>query len=522
MKALNRFLELNNLEILNKERYEKFLEIKNIEKYIENLEINKLKVEEMKEIITLNKYLITESYYSYFKNTFPNSNPLIRGRHIELICDILTLASLGVIKTDKRRFKMIINMPPRHLKSTSITNTFPSWFVLKTQKPVILGAYGKDLAAKAGARNKDLYIEYKKYFGNIDLKVKGSTTWETEKAARVISTPLQGRMTGEGSSLLIIDDPVKNRLEANSKRYRDRLWETWKDDASTRINPGEVMIALVVMTRWHYDDLAGRLKEDESEKFAELILAAECENEETDILLRKKGELLWEEGGFDEAFYEPYKSNPRTWASLFQQRPTPEEGDYFHREDFKYFKEDNHFYYLYNDGNTKTILKRDCVRFFTVDTAMKEKDENDETAIFHWALTPDKELLLLNIYHNRLKIPDQERILRNQILNLSPDTTYIEDKQSGTYLIQKFKEEGFLIEELQAQGDKVFRASSIINLYGNRRVYHRLHKEDPEVEAYERQLLEFPNGTHDDMVDCASYAGIVIRDKYTASNHFLL
>lgn len=246
----------------------------------------------MKEIITLNKYLITESYYSYFKNTFPNSNPLIRGRHIELICDILTLASLGVIKTDKRRFKMIINMPPRHLKSTSITNTFPSWFVLKTQKPVILGAYGKDLAAKAGARNKDLYIEYKKYFGNIDLKVKGSTTWETEKAARVISTPLQGRMTGEGSSLLIIDDPVKNRLEANSKRYRDRLWETWKDDASTRINPGEVMIALVVMTRWHYDDLAGRLKEDESEKFAELILAAECENEETDILLKKKRGII--------------------------------------------------------------------------------------------------------------------------------------------------------------------------------------------------------------------------------------
>ena len=110
MKALNRFLELNNLEILNKEKYEKFLEIKSIEKYIENLEINELKVEEMKEIITLNKYLIKESYYSYFKNTFPNSNPLIRGRHIELICDILTLASLGVIKTDKRRFKMIINM----------------------------------------------------------------------------------------------------------------------------------------------------------------------------------------------------------------------------------------------------------------------------------------------------------------------------------------------------------------------------------------------------------------------------
>lgn len=523
MKYLNKFLELNDLEILDQEKYQEFLEIKGAEKYIETLEVEKLDLEELKEMIELNKYLITQSYYSYFKFTFPDNNPLIRGRHIELICDILTLATKGIIKTDNdaNRFNLLVDMPPRHLKSTSITNTFPSWFILKTQTPVIITAYGDSLAKKAGASNRDLYIRHKKYFGNIGLKATAQDIWVTDRDARVIASPIQGKVTGEGANLLIIDDPVKNRLEANSATYRERIKQAWEDDLSTRRNPGEITITILLMTRWHEEDLAGILSESKAEKFAKLILPAECEDEEIDILNRKKDEPLWPECGFDNNYFKPYKENPRTWASLFQQRPSIEDGENFKREYFKYADKDINFYYLYDDGETISYKISDCFHFFTIDTAMKDKQENDETAITFWALTPKYDLVLLDVEHRRLEIPEQQKLIINKIMEYQPDIIYIEDKQSGTYHIQELKKLRYQVEELQAISDKILRAEAAIQMYASGYIYHL--KNCRNVRDLEKQLCEFPNAKHDDMVDCVSYAGKVAQKyKHPQGSHFMM
>ena len=523
MKALNKFLKINGLDILNQDKYEQFLEIKELEKELEQIKPQNLSKEDLFEILKLNNYLITKSYYSYFKNQFSNNNPLIWGRHIELICDILTLATHGIIKTEEKanRFNLLVDMPPRHLKSTSITNTFPSWFILKTQKPIIITAYGDSLAKKAGASNRDLYMKHKKYFGNIDLKASAQDIWVTEYGARVISSPIQGKVTGEGANLLIIDDPVKNRLEANSATYRERIKQAWEDDLSTRRNPGDVTITILLMTRWHEEDLAGILAENKAEDFAKLILPAECEDEELDILSRKKGEPLWPECGFDNNYFRPYKENPRTWASLFQQRPSIEDGDHFKREYFKYAKKDKNFYYLYNDGVTLSYKITDCFHFFTIDTAMKDKQENDETAITFWALTPKYDLILLDVEHRRLEIPEQHKLIVNKITEHQPDVTYIEDKQSGTYHIQELKKKRFVIEELEANTDKIMRAEPAVNMYASGYIYHL--SDCNNVRDYEKQLCEFPNAKHDDMVDCTGHAAKVAQKfKYGSNDSFLL
>ena len=173
------------------------------------------------------------------------------------------------------------------------------------------------LAEKSGAINRDLYDRYHNLFGvyPINPSQKSKAVWSITGGGRFIGSPIDGKVTGEGADLLIIDDPVKNRKDANSAVRRERIKEAWEDDLRTRRHPGNP-ITLIIMTRWHESDLAGLVKAAPSEAFAELVLRAEHDSDEPDVLGRKKGELLWPEGGFDEAYFAPYKMNKRTWASL--------------------------------------------------------------------------------------------------------------------------------------------------------------------------------------------------------------
>ena len=331
IEAVLKFCEMNEIAVnIANFQWKEFFAIKEAEHQLEEIDIRTLGVSDQIEILNLHNELILQSYYSYFKDTFSSTNPLIKGRHIELLCDLLTLAVMGLIKTGGHGTNIVINMPPRHLKSTTITNAFPSWFMLKTQKSVIVTTYGDSLAEKSGALNRDLYDRYHTLFGvnPINPSQKSKAVWSILGGGRFIGSPIDGKVTGEGADLLIIDDPVKNRKDANSLIRRERIKEAWEDDLRTRRHPGNP-ITLIVMTRWHEADLAGIVLADTSEKFASLVLKAEHDSEEVDVLGRKSGELLWNEGGFNTDYFKPFKMNKRTWASLYQQSPTVEEGDHF-------------------------------------------------------------------------------------------------------------------------------------------------------------------------------------------------
>ncbi|MGL5624152.1 hypothetical protein, partial [Cetobacterium sp.] len=171
IENLIRFFKINDAEHLQHTNiFNKFCLNKKVEKAIskrikEILEIikkngfqnidNDLKLE-VNDLLTNQRQISKESYYSYFKETFPANNPLVEGEHIELICDILTLAEIGLFKDFDTKSRIAISIPPRHLKSTAITNSFPSWFMSKeTFRSSIVTSYGDNLVEKAGEKNRE-------------------------------------------------------------------------------------------------------------------------------------------------------------------------------------------------------------------------------------------------------------------------------------------------------------------------------------------------------------------------------
>lgn len=520
IENIKRFFKLNNhSEYADSYIFKEFVELKKMEKELEeNIQHLEDCTDEQIEIyVKVNEYLCKESYYSYFKQSFTTNYPLVLGEHIELICDILTLAERGLFKDIDTKSRIAISIPPRHLKSTCITNCFPSWFMSREPwRSTIVTSYGQNLVEKSGQKNKERIIEFAgNLFGvNIKRDVSKKSLWEFEQGGRFKGATIRGGATGEGCELLIIDDPVKNREEANSKTIQERNFDEYSDTFMTRPHPNALII--LIMTRWHNNDLRGKIEETEKHlNWLKLDLMAICETEdeaEQDVLGRKVGEALYPQM-YDEKYFEPFKSNPRTWWSLYKQKPQIDTGEYFQRDYFQYFTYDKNFVYLYTEtGEIKKYLLSSCkLRFQTIDTAQKNGQENDETGIITFVITPDNDILILDIYHGRIQVPEQEKIIDLYWNKWDIDFQAIEDKQSGTGIIQKLINSGRPVEKLQAKGDKIERAGVMVLYYANMKVYHLKGAE--WLGYYENQLLEFPNGEHDDLVDCASYGGIVVLNK---------
>ncbi|MEB7460146.1 phage terminase large subunit [Staphylococcus borealis] len=271
---------------------------------------------------------LARKHYNYYLRLVHHGNyePLA---HTELIASELQ----RIVDGEQRH--IIIEMPPRHGKSLTVTETFPSYFVGKhPNKKVIVAAYGDGLARHFGRLNRNKFIEYAPKVFNVEIaNDNGSVAdWSVlNNTGGMVSTGIGGSITGKGADLLIIDDPIKNAQDAQSKTMRERVWQEWESTLSTRLHKGASVI--VIMTRWHEDDFVGRLLENSPFKWERLRLPAIAEDED-DILGRNLGEPLSRELGFDEHWAESKKIEvgSRTWASLYQQRPAPEQGSIFKRE----------------------------------------------------------------------------------------------------------------------------------------------------------------------------------------------
>lgn len=176
------------------------------------------------------------------------------AKHLDLINDIL-------IDLEKRKInKLIINMPPRHGKSEFITKYFSAWYLLKnpTHK-IMLIAYSDSLAKDFSIGVRDAVIEaIQDSKVKIDPKMRSSGNFRIlPDGGSVFAAGAGGSLTGKGANLMIIDDPIKNASEANSTNAREKLWEWFLSTAFTRLEPDAILI--IVMTRWHKDDLIGRI-----------------------------------------------------------------------------------------------------------------------------------------------------------------------------------------------------------------------------------------------------------------------
>lgn len=230
---------------------------------------------------------------------------------------------------------IVIEAPPRHGKSEFISGYFPSWFIGRhPDKRVILTSYGDSLASTYGRRCRDLLHHYGSWFGlnGIRSDVKGASDWLVAgRTGGMRTAGVGGPITGRGADLLIIDDPVKNAEEAISQTVRDAQWDWFLSTAWTRLEPGGICV--VMMTRWHDDDLIGRLlKLAESPNMAEmpdfsltrltLPALAEPTDAKPDPLGRQRGEALWPEQ-WPASYLEMQRQflGDYWYNALFQQRP---------------------------------------------------------------------------------------------------------------------------------------------------------------------------------------------------------
>lgn len=404
-----------------------------------------------------------------------------------------------------------------------MTKKFPAWIIGNNPDyEIIIASYSMDLARDFGKIARDTYREHSKngtgIFNNIiDRDKSAGDNWGiSEHRGAVVSTGVGGSATGKGAHIAIIDDPFKNREDANSKLQRDKVWAWYQSTIRTRLAPGGGII--IIQTRWHEDDLVGRIsKEMESgtgEVFESIVLPAIAE--ENDILGRNVGEALWEERyGLKELKNIKKAIGSREFAALYQQRPQIEDGGLFKRQYFKYFYIDNDFI----KTSDKNVNVEDCFYFQTIDTAMSTRKNSDYTAIATFMCDREWNLYLIDLILERLEVPDQWNVIKEFRNRYKLRFQAIESKSSGIGIIQQANREGMPLKELKADTDKMTRALNISVMFENGKVY--FNKNLDKLFELEEELLKFPNALHDDAVDVCSYAGIVINDLIQNSKRYI-
>jgi predicted phage terminase large subunit-like protein len=229
--------------------------------------------------------------------------------------------------------RLMVLMPPGSAKSTYASQLFPPWFMGRNPQASVLGVSNTtDLAERFSrrARNIASLRRYRNVFEfGVSENSKSAGNWENERGGEFFAAGVGSAIAGRRADLGLIDDPIKTREEADSERVRQKQWDWYVNDFTTRLKPGARQI--LIQTRWHEDDLGGRILEREANRWHVMKLPMVATDH--DPLGRKPGERLWPEWFTDE-MVEQAKLDVRSWNALYQQNPVPDEGDYFKRDDF--------------------------------------------------------------------------------------------------------------------------------------------------------------------------------------------
>ena len=239
----------------------------------------------------------------------------------------LMIAELEKIESGANRRLMLL-LPPGSAKSTYGSVEFPAWYVGRNPKSAVIAASNtNDLAERFSRRVRNIVLEpsFKRVFDVSVAEDYGAAgKWDTDKGGEYYAAGVGGAIAGRRADLAIIDDPVKSREDADSDRSRDKQWEWYVNDLLTRMKPNASII--LIMTRWHEDDLGGRILEREADKWK--VFRIPMEAGEDDPLGREVGERLWSEW-YTEEMLDLAKQDLRSWNALYQQNPHSEEGGYF-------------------------------------------------------------------------------------------------------------------------------------------------------------------------------------------------
>lgn len=429
----------------------------------------------------------------------------------ELVCDTLT----KLLKDELGYKKVMIFLPPQVGKSTISSRYFPAFALGKNPNlRTAVCSYSSDLASGFN-RNVQQIIdspEYKELFPKTKLNGKNTSTDVNRGALRnsdifeivgykgfLKSVGVGGALTGTSVDLGIIDDPFKDRKEARSPTIRQNVWEWYQDVFTTRLHNDSKQ--LLLFTRWHEDDLAGRLLKSESEEW--YVLAIPALKEATKPLKEAKDiedprdidEALWEEKHSAESIRKKRISSPLTFNSLYQQRPSAAEGNMIKREWFEVIqglKVDSYRHEIYIDG------------------AYTKNTSNDPTAIMFIVYNNQNEIIIKDSLTVHMELYELLEFFPKYCdehgFNRSTGKVFIEPKASGQSLKSMLAKQRF---------NAIYINNKTVSLGKESRV----EDSGPSLQAGKVKILKgawndsfldecasFPNGTHDDQVDNLCYA----------------
>lgn len=428
--------------------------------------------------------------------------------HHRVLAEALERVENGSLK------RLIVNMPPRHGKSELVSVNFPAWCMGRDKdRSIIAASYGADLATDFGRKVRNIMDtpEYGLLFETKlaeDAKAKGS--WNTQGRGEYNAVGVGGAITGKGGKIVIIDDPIKNREEADSEVVSEKIWDWYKSTLRTRLTPDGAIV--VVMTRWKDDDLVGRILEESKntagEEWEVITLPAIAEDDEE---FRKEGEALWadhytlENLNITKADIGTYE-----FASQYQQNPVNRETAVFKENMFKYI-------------SLEEVQKKVTNCYITIDTQGKQKTtkKSDFTGItINWV--DDKNVWYLKSYHKKIGETELFELLFELHATYKPVAIGIE-KTMFTEAIQPFltiemaRRNIFpnIVELLHGGQAKEIRIKSLVPRYERGHIYHI----EGLCKDLENELLRFPASKHDDTMDSAAYQSQIAQAPYTGFDY---
>lgn len=439
--------------------------------------------------------------------------------HHKILCNYL----------DKFWKKEIINlmifMPPQHGKTELASRRFPAFLLGHEPREHIIFGTHTDIYAKRVNREVQRIMsnpDYNLIFPDTllpshkDLNYSRTTNYFDiiNFHGSYKSTSVEGAVTGNPATTLILDDPYKGPAVARSDTKREHIWDWYYFDFLARKSHQDAR-TMIIQTRWHEDDIAGRqLKESLTGEWVILSFPAICEDEKNNEDPRQTGEALWPEKFSIEYFEGRKQKGGSYWfASVYQQRPQPEGGGLFKRKYFKYCSEDQSYYNLHDvAGKEINILKTDCQVFSTMDLAVKATETSDYTVFLTFALTPNKDIIVLDVYRVRVEGSEHMNILWEMYQRWHPSIIGIEAVQYQTQLVQQGLKKGYRVKELKPGGqDKFTRALPISARMESGHVYFMSGAH--WLDEFERELLSFPNGKHKDQVDAFAYTEYMLEPE---------
>ncbi|MEP9368666.1 phage terminase large subunit [Xanthobacter sp. VNH20] len=391
--------------------------------------------------------------------------------------------------------RLALFLPPGSAKSTYASVLFPPWYLSgHPQSNILAASHTTELAEKWGRRVRNLIADNASELAvSISGDNQAAGRWALSSGAEYYAAGVGTGIAGFRAKLGIIDDPVRSRQDADSELIRDRIWDWYINDFTTRLVPGAAQ--LLIQTRWHEDDLAGRALQHDDWEVVSLPAIAEA----GDMLGREIGEPLWSDGdyGYGAQLLELRGKTPaRTWSALYQQRPAPEEGDYFRSE---WLRTCSHL----PDRRTLTI-------YGASDYAVTAGG-GDYTVHVVVGLDPEGRMYLLDLWRGQADSARWVEALCDMIVQWKPLAWAEEQGQIragiGPFLEMRMRSRSAYVhrEQFPTRGDKAVRAQSIRGRMSLNGLY--VDARAPFLEALRSEMLSFPAGKHDDQVDALGLVG---------------